>query len=125
MENITLADVALVITFLTGLFGGIGYLSKCVKKWIEKALDDQFKKINADMEKINEDMQEINKKTDRIDMESCKNFLVQCLDKFEKENNISEIAKERFWEQYEHYANKGGNSYIMNKVENLQRDGKL
>lgn len=118
MENITLTDVALVITFLVGLFGGIGYLSECVKKWIEKALDDQFQKINADI-------QEINKKTDRIDMESCKNFLVQCLDKFEKENNISEIAKERFWEQYEHYTNKGGNSYIMNKVENLQRDGKL
>lgn len=38
---------------------------------------------------------------------------------------MSETEAERFWEQYEHYKASGGNTYIKNRIERLQAEGKL
>ena len=58
-------------------------------------------------------------------MENCKNFLVSFLARCDRGEYIDEIEKERFWEQYEHYRELGGNAYIGNKVESLRKEGKL
>ena len=64
-------------------------------------------------------------KVDDVDMNSCKNFLVRFLADAEQGNEIDEIEKERFYEVYEHYTKKGGNSYIHDKYDKLKKSGKL
>ena len=118
MENITIGQIGLAVTFLVGLISGIGYLHKQMKVWIADALSDQLKAIG---DKINE----LNDHIDDVDMNSTKNFLVARLSDVESGQPLSEIEAERFWEQYEHYHKIGGNSYIDQKVEKLRSMGKL
>ena len=111
MENITLEFVGEFIAFLVALVGGLGYLNRTLKKWIGAMMNEKFDRVD--------------KRLDRVDMESCKNFLVRCLSDIERGEPMAETEAERFWEQYEHYSQSGGNSYIKQKIEKLQKEGKL
>ena len=118
MEQITLGQIGLAITFIVGLISGISYLRNHIHQWISDSLKDQFKSIDDKIGKLQD-------RVDDVDMGACKNFLVARLAEVEKGNQLDEIEKERFWEQYEHYSKIGGNSYIQRKVEQLKADGKL
>ena len=118
MTNITLGQVAAVIAFLVALFTGVSYLVKQFKEFIIKALKDQFDPINKKID-------ELDKKVSNVDIESCKNFLVQFLSAVDQGDRIDEIQKERFWEEYQHYIKIGGNTYIKKKVDQLEREGRL
>lgn len=118
MENVTLGQIGLAVTFLVGLITGLGYLKKHLKDWVGQAVKDQIDTLKTDIDGVK-------KRLDDVDMESCKNFLVVFLSDVEKKTPIDEIQKERFWEQYEHYTKNGGNSYIRRKVEQLKSEGKL
>lgn len=113
MEQITIGQIGLAVAFLVALISGLGYLITQVKRWITKLLEAQFKEINDRIDSLQKQME-------NVDLESCKNYLVQFLSDVEKGAVIDEIQRERFWEQFEHYTNAGGNSYIKNKVEQLQ-----
>lgn len=118
MEEITLGQISGVIAFLGAFIGAIMYLystaNKSATKWLKSCLKP-----------IEDKLEHIDKKTDEIDMSSCKNFLVRFLADVEQGNAIDEIEKERFYETYEHYSAKGGNSYIHDKVEKLKKENKL
>ncbi len=88
------------------------------KTAVEKAVSDQF-------ENLAETITDIKKQLVKVDMETCKNFLVRCIADFENEQPINETELERFWEQYDHYIKEGHNGYIKHKVETLVRDGKI
>ena len=118
IEKLTIADISTAIAFIVSIIGGIGYLKKNLHVWIANALDGQLKNIDKEVKGLSDRM-------DKVDNESCKNFLVRCLADFEKGDQISEIERERFWEQYEHYQKIGGNSYITRKVEQLKGEGLL
>ena len=118
MEQITLGQIGLAITFLVGLIGGIGYIKKHVQTWINDTLKDQFASIDAKIQHLDDKME-------GIDVATCKNFLVARLSEVEKGIPMDEIELERFWEQYEHYSKHGGNSYIKNKVDDLKERGLL
>ena len=118
MEQITLGQIALGITFIAGLIGGIGVLHRTLKGWLSKALKEQFDTINSNIAKLQE-------RLDDVDMESTKNFLVARLSEIDRGSELDDIVKERMWEELEHYQKKGGNSYIHRKVEQLKEDGKL
>ena len=118
LEAITIGDISATIAFFVGIIGGIGYLKKNLSGWIASALDGQLKEVDEKITGLSERM-------DKVDNESCKNFLVRCLSDFDKGEEISEIERERFWEQYEHYQKIGGNSYITRKVEQLKSEGVL
>lgn len=60
-----------------------------------------------------------------VDMNATKNFLVSQIDEMERNGSLGGVSKQRFFEQYEHYIQKGGNSYIKHEVERLQKEGKL
>lgn len=117
MENITIGQIGLAVTFLVGLVSGIGYLHKQMKVWIADALSDQLKAID---DKLNE----LNGHIDDVDMNATKNFLVARLADLEK-HELEEIELERFYEQYGHYHKLGGNSYIDQRVQKLKSMGKL
>lgn len=118
MESITIGWVVGGLAVLVGLIKSISYLQKSTKAWITTMLSSQFEKLNKKLEELQE-------KIDDVDMSSCKNFLVARIAYVEKGNELDEIEKERFWEQYEHYSKIGGNSYIQRKVDELKKEGKL
>lgn len=118
MEQITLGQIALAITFVVGLIGGIGYLKTHLTAWVGNAVKDQLTNLDTKITKLND-------RIETVDLETCKNFLVVMLNLIERGETMSEIQTERFWEEYEHYRQCGGNSYIKAKVEKLQADGKI
>jgi hypothetical protein len=116
--NLTVNDISALIVFLVGLIGGIGYLHKALKDWLEKLLDDKFKTLGTKISELED-------KVDKVDMENCKNFLVRFLADVESGSLILDPEKQRFWEEYEHYVACGGNSYIKEWVEKLKKKGYL
>lgn len=118
MENITIGQVAVVVTFLVGLFSGIGYLLTKIKELIAKSLEDQLEAIDSKINVLGDQIA-------AVDMNATKNFLVARLTEIEHGHELDEIEAERFFEQYEHYHKIGGNSYISQKVDKLKAAGKL
>lgn len=116
MEQITIGQIALAITFIVGLISGITYIRKHLQKWIADSLRDQFAAVDTRIDKLEN-------KIEGIDIATCKNFLVARLSELEKGFIWDEIEKERFFEQYEHYIKHGGNTYIKTKVEELKEKG--
>lgn len=118
MENITLGQISITITFVVAFIGGVKYILNDMNKVVEKAL----KPTNDKIDKLESNLKsEISKS----DMNSTKNFLVARISEIKANQPLDDISKERFWEQYEHYINLGGNSYIKNEVERLKKEGKL
>lgn len=118
VENITLGVISASIIFLAGLIGGIKYLRSVLKESLTEMFKDQFDAINDKLDDMDE-------KIERVDMQSCKNFLVRFLADVERGNLTNSSETQRFWEEYEHYLNSGGNSYIKEWVEKLKKEGKL
>ena len=118
MENLTLGNISAAILFLVALIGGIGYLHNSLKKYISEILKDQFKAIRDDIQGVRNDL-------GVVDMENCKNFIVRFLADVERGDYIADAELQRFWEEYEHYIKKGGNSYIKEWVTKLKKEGKL
>ena len=120
MENITLGQIGSAVAFVVALITGVGYISSRMKKFISTAMDDQMKDIDKRFDDIDTKMDGLSATLNVVDMESCKNYLVQFLSEVERGQLIDAIEKERFWEQYEHYQKIGGNSYIKRRVEELR-----
>lgn len=113
MNDWTLGYISEMIVFLGGLVAGLKYLDTTLKKWLAKVINDHNKNLN-------ERLDEIDKRLDRMDIESTKNYLVQFISDVKRGEMISETERQRFYEQYEHYREKGGNTYIKTEVESLQ-----
>lgn len=107
MEQITLEQIARVAAFIVALGGSVAAIIRGVNKAVSKLLQPLAKQIES------------------VDRENCKNFLVTFLAETERGQAHDQIELERFHEQFEHYKSIGGNSYIKDKVQKLQRDGKL
>ena len=118
MEEITLGQIALGLTFIVGLISSITYLKKHLHEWLSDSLSDQFEAIDEKFDALKEQIE-------GVDMNATKNFLVARLSEVDHGTQMDEIETERFWEQYEHYHKIGGNSYIEQKVNKLKSAGKL
>ena len=118
MEQITIGQVGLAITFVVGLITGVTALVKNIKKWLSSAFKEDFAKLNDKIDKVQ-------KRVDEVDLAHTKNYLVSFLSDVDQCKEIDDIELERFWEQFQHYETIGGNSYIHRKVEQLKIEGKL
>ena len=118
MELITLKDISIGLGLIVGIWTGFAYLNKNLKGWLISQFNEYIQPLKGQIE-------EVDAKVSRVDLESCKNYLARCLADFENNKELSETEQERFWEQYEHYSQSGGNSYIKHKVEKLIKEGKL
>lgn len=117
-ECITFGQIVAGIGLVVGFIAGVKSLKKSIKEWIKDALKESFKALDEKIDSLQE-------KIDDVDLNACKNFLVTTMADIEKGDELDEISKQRFWEQYEHYLNNGGNSYIKQKVEKLKNEGKI
>ena len=105
--NITLSQLGTFLTFLVGFISALVYLSKILKKALEKAL----KPINEHMVSL--------------DIGQCKNFLVRFLADVEKGKELDEVEVERAYEIYDHYTNDlKQNSYIHKRWKELMEKEK-
>ena len=118
METLTLGWIADNIEFLLVLCAGIYAVYRGTRNGIRKLLAEEFKALNSRIDDMQKQMNE-------LDLETCKNFLVRYLADVEKGAMTSEIEQQRFWEQYEHYKSKGGNTYIAEWVDKLKKKGWL
>ncbi len=125
MEQITLGELGLAITFIVGLFSGISYLKNNLKGWVSSAVKDQIEQVQKDLNGLQKDMSGLRQQIDIVDLENCKNYLVMYLASVERGESKDAIEEERFYEELEHYYKIGGNSYIKTKVEQLKAAGKL
>lgn len=118
MENLTFGDVSSALTMLVAFVGSVVFLHNKLKKWIAQSLDEQFQAIDKEMKALQDRM-------DRVDMESCKNFLVGVIADIDSGNQVGDTELERFWEQFGYYKDMGGNTYIAKKVEKLEHEGRI
>ncbi len=118
MEQITLGQLEAWSVFILGLGAAVAGIIAGVKKVLRALFKEQMETIDKRL-----DQQEAQIK--KIDLENCKNFLVSYLDKIENNGTTGEIETQRFWEEYEHYIQGGGNSYIRQKVDKLKAADKL
>ena len=118
MENITIGQIASWIALLGGIITGGTLILKNLKKWMEQALNEKFNGIDYRLDEMKEQIE-------NADLNSTKNFLVRTLSDIEKDVLVDDSVMQRFWEQYDHYKDNGGNSYIREKVQSLRERGKL
>lgn len=52
MENITIADVGMFVTFLVALISGIAFLKKNLKDWIQSAVKPDMESLHETMDKM-------------------------------------------------------------------------
>ena len=107
MENITIGQINGFLVYIVGLIGILTTVYKTAKSGIDKGLKP------------------INDKIDKVDINATKNYLVARISEIKAGKELDDIAKERFVEQYDHYIQLGGNSYIKLEVEKLKQDNKL
>ncbi|MBQ6313974.1 MAG: hypothetical protein IJI11_00050 [Mogibacterium sp.] len=81
--------------------------------------------INAFITGVEVKVSDVVIKVEKLDLETCKNFLVRCLADFEKGVVLSAVEKQRFWEEYEHYIKNGGNTYIKEWTEKLKKEDRI
>jgi hypothetical protein len=118
MEQVTLGQIEAWAVFILGLGGAVAGIIAGVKKVLKALFKEQ-------METLNKRLDQHDAQIKKIDLENCKNFLVSYLAKVESAGTTDEIETQRFWEEYEHYVQCGGNSYIRQKVDKLKAAGKL
>ena len=117
MEQLTLGQISVAIAFIVAFIGGVKYIITDMKKIMTKALEPTNNKIDSLEKKLTNEIR-------KSDMNATKNYLVSCIHDI-KTNNFDETSKQRFWEQYEHYVNLGGNTYIQKEVDRLRKEGMI
>lgn len=118
MGAITLQDIATALAFLVALGGSIVAIVKAIKSILKKLFDEQTNGINERLDKVN-------KRLDKLDMDNCQNYIVQSLSAAEKGIILTTEEKMRLAEEFEHYTQLGGNSYIKEWHERLKTGGKI
>lgn len=118
MENITIGEISIVISFLVALIGGIGILLNYLKKALKNLFKEELEPIKEQVSKNNQLIQE-------VDMNATKNYLSKCFNDIRKGQQLSEANIQRIYEQMEHYSKMGGNSYIHKEFDDLKKGGLL
>ena len=118
MENISLGQIAGMIT-LIGIFVGaitglISFFKKSVTK-ILKPLDEKIAHL--------ENSSTVNR--NNIELELIKMFLVNFISDVERDVQKSAIQKNNAYELYDRYKALGGNSYVHDRWEKLIKSGKI
>lgn len=125
MESITIGQIAVAVAFLAALITGGVKIKDAVKKWLTNTLKESFDAQKRETDEIKRTVEDIKGQLDKVDIENCKNYLVTFLAETERGEVKDEIELQRFYEEYEHYVEKGGNSYVKEKFAKLKQKGYL
>lgn len=117
MENLTLGELAKVLTFLIGLIGSIKYIKNGTVKSISKVIDNR-------LEPIKKEIKDLREETTKNNLSSIKTDLINLMELADKKA-ISTEQTIRAHELYDYYCKHGGNSYVHDKWERLIKENKL
>lgn len=117
MENLTLGELAKLLTFLVGLIGSIKYIKNGTVKSISKVIDNR-------LEPIKKEIKDLREETSKNNLSSIKTDLINLMELADKEI-ISTEQKIRAHELYDYYRQHGGNSYVHDKWGRLIKENKL
>jgi low affinity Fe/Cu permease len=81
--------------------------------------------VNLLINSKNVKKKDLDEKIDEVQMDNCKNYLVQAIAKVEAGGKLSPVEMERYYENYDTYTKLGGNSYIHSETEKLKKEGLL
>lgn len=118
MGSLTLGDIAAALAFVVALGGSIGAIVKALKKALQGLFDEQTETINKRLDKTDAAVA-------KLDMDNCKNYIVQALSAAERGTKLTKEELIRLSEEYDHYTKNGGNSYIVEWHNRLNEEGKL
>lgn len=118
MEAWTLGAVAVGLAFITTLVATIKKLIRDLSDAISSVVKQEMKPLEAKLDVLTN-------KLDDVDINSSKNFLVARFGEIERGEVLDEITRQRVYEEYEHYMELGGNSYIHSRFDELKRKGCL
>lgn len=125
MEQITIGQIAIAVAFIAALITGGVKIKDSVKKWLTGVLSEKFDEQKRATDEIKKSVNDLKGQLDKVDLENCKNYLVTFLAEVERGEKKDEIEIQRFYEEYEHYTAKGGNSYVKEKYAKLKQKGLL
>jgi len=117
MENITLGDVAKILSFIVGIGGSIAYLKTAITKSINKTLQPLNNKIDK-LEKTTS-----NRMND-LELNSTKTDLVNFMSQVEN-GQVSSEQIQNAYNLFDRYEVLGGNGFIHSKWEKLKKEGKI
>ena len=118
MDGWTIGAIAAGIGVILTLISGLKKLDDHLTSYVRRAMREETEDLKKDIGGIKNQLT-------KVDLESCKNYLVTQIAAIDRGEKMSDTQAERFWEQFEHYQATGGNSYIKHKVDDLQKEGKL
>ncbi len=118
IENISLGQIAGIITFLSVFISAIAGLIAFFKSFMAKILKPIDQKIER-LEKVS------TANRNNIELELIKMFLVNFINDTEEGNSKSPIQKQNAFELYDRYLSLGGNSYVHDRWKKLLKEGKI
>ena len=118
MENISLGQIAGIITLLGIFIGAITSIIAFYKSFVAKILKPINKKIDH-LETVSTTGR------NNIELQLIKIILVNFASDIEQGTNKSPIQKKNAYELYDRYKKLGGNSYVHDQWEKLIKEGKI
>lgn len=81
--------------------------------------------LNEKLDALTKDVADMKNDVRDVDLENTKTYLVTTLARLERGEVLSEIEMERLVEEHDHYARRGGNSYVEAWYQKLKEQGKI
>ena len=119
MEHLTLGELAYAIGFIATLLTSGGVIVKFALKNVGKIVQKELEPIKAALDANTQQIRQ-------VDVDNTKNYLQQTISAVNDGATLDNAARERFYENYDHYTNDLHlNSWVHKEVEKLEKEGKL
>ena len=117
MENITLGEVLIALTFVLALIGNVKNLIKEIKNPIDKKLEKVLEPVKKEIADFKEEYK-------KSELDSAETDLVNFM-YFVEKNMASPEQIQNGYKLFDKYSKLGGNSYVHSKWEKLRKEGKI
>lgn len=138
MEQITIGQIFSIFAVLAGAIGSIGIVIGAVVKfwkWVNKKemnpILEEIKKVNENVDNVRDDMtkkideayRQMNEKIDSLEINQCKDAIVDFISDIKSGKNVSS-KEERAYEAYDKYTNVYHQNSYIHKLweENINKD---
>ena len=134
--GITVGQIFTVLGAIAGAISAGGIVIAFCRKMILNLVKEPLDQIQAqDVKSCNEvkkslgelrdQVEKTNESIANVNMNYIKSFLVSILSSAQRGEELTEIERLRFHEEYTYYRTHDGNSYIAEWYERLHVDGKI
>lgn len=127
MENITLADIGILVAFLVSLVSGIAYLKKHLKEWIQTAVKEDFDLLGGKVDRLQSEMSMMKEEQEKDKADNARYRILRFNDevlqgKKHSQEHFNQVLM--MISGYEHYATEHPsypNGQAVAAIENIKR----